>query len=228
MNKSTAAKVTPQIKPKKNPIPFKVIASLKLYTEIANELFNASWHLGNIGLMQFSFQIEKIYRASQADDPYADWFLMKTYDALFTAKERLNKINQKISFYFGTQPSIELKFTATKPKIKKIRIVNPYSYMGACLLTDLDQILRQFIILRHIGTHIVNDMTIKLPIKELQTAFSIPLSWKDTKVTRQDIRKNNEKSQKAKSAFKHPLPNEVLNQEIDFSYFPKAKKSDYK
>ncbi|MEO8964705.1 MAG: AcaB family transcriptional regulator [Gammaproteobacteria bacterium] len=200
-----------------------VIANLTLHTEIAHDIFYATWKKGNIGLVQFASQVAKIYKASQADDPYADWYLMKVYDAIFTAKERLQKIEEKTASYFDNQRGLKLQYTPNKPWQHELRIINPFSYMGAGLLTDLDHILRQIIIVRHVCAQTESELTIKQPIKELQNSFAVPFVWKDTKVTRTDIRSANHKALEAKEAFKESLPNDVLNEKIEFSYLPKKK-----
>lgn len=210
-------------KPKESQNSFMVVASLTLHTEVANKLFYATWERGNIGLVQFASQVAKIYKSSKADDPYADWYLMKIYDAVFSAKERLKEIEEKTTSYFNNQRGLSLQYSRSKPWHQELRIVSPYSYMGASLLTDLDNILRQIIIIRHVGVQTENAFTIKQPIKELQDAFAVPFVWKETKVTREDIRSNNQKAISAKEKFKEILPDDVLNEKIEFSYLPNSK-----
>lgn len=200
-----------------------VVATITLHTQIANSFFNASWKPGNIGLVQFSLQTAKIYKASQADDPYADWYLMKTYDAIVIAKERLNKIGKEIVACFAGECEIKLQHATNKPWLRELRIFSPFSYMGARLLTDFDQVLRQFIIMRHISKQIGNDISVKKPISELEAAFSLPFAWRETKVTRVDIYADNQKALDAKTAYNTPLPNEVLDKKIEFSYLPNPK-----
>ena len=211
-------------KNKNTPNPFMVMSNLTLHTEIAHNIFYATWKKGNIGLVQFASQVAKIYKSSQADDPYADWYLMKIYDALFAAKERLKKIEEKTNFYFDNQRGLKLQYAPNKPWQHELRIVNPFSYMGACLLTDLDHILRQIIIIRHVCVQTESQLTIKQPIKELQDSFAIPFVWKKTNVTRADIISGNQNAIDAKAAFNETLPDEVFNKEIEFSYLPNAKK----
>ena len=204
--------------------PFMVVANLTLHTEIANAIFYATWKKGNIGLVQFASQVAKIFKSAQADDPYADWYLMKTYDAIFTAKERLRKIEERTKFYFDNQRGLTLQYSPNKRWQRELRILTPYSYMGASLLTDLDQILRQIIIIRHVRVQTENELTIKEPIKELQEAFAVPFSWKETKVTRADIHSGNQNANDAKAVFSETLPEDVLNEKIEFSYLPNYKK----
>ena len=153
--------------------PFMVMAALTLHTEIAHNIFDARWNKGNIGLVQFASQVAKIYKASQADDPYADWYLMKIYDAILSAKDKLKKIEEKATFYFDNQRGLKLQYSPNKPWQHELRVVNPYSYMGASLLTDLDHILRKIVIIRHVCVQTEGLLTIKQPIKELQDALLV-------------------------------------------------------
>jgi hypothetical protein len=62
-----------------------------------------------------------------------------------------------------------------------------------------------------------------MPIKIMQDAFSIPMGWKRTHVTREDIRADNKKAKDARAVFDGDLPEAVLNKEIEFSFLPRVK-----
>ena len=210
-------------KTQSNKHQFVVNANLTLHTNIVHNLVNSGWRRGNIGLAQFLLQISKIYRSSQADDPYADWYLMKTYDAIYNARVNLKKIEEKIAQHLSSNRGMRIQHAPTAPWKHEIRVLNPFCYMGASLLTELDYVVCQTLIMRHVCAKSESESFIKQATKELQDAFSVPLNWKKTNVTRLDVRNENQTAIEAKAKFQDPLPDEILNQEIEFSYLPKVK-----
>jgi integrating conjugative element protein (TIGR03761 family) len=201
---------------------FDVVADLILHTDITNNLFDASWRRGNIGLVQFSSAIGKIYNASKHDDPYADWYLMKTYNAIKISREKIKNINEALTIIIKNHQEMKLRYLTNKPWQKSLRIYSPFSHLAALLLTEVDEVIRLIIILQHVKSiHGQSDASFREPIEILQKTFAVPFAWKKTGVTRTDIRENNQKALEAQKCFTEPLPNAVLNREIEFSFLPK-------
>ncbi len=87
-----------------------IVADITLYTDIAHRFFKAGWSKGNIGLVQFCVMIAKMYAACRMDDPYADWYLMKTYKALTEAIDKINEIEKELTPYFTKTRGIKLRY----------------------------------------------------------------------------------------------------------------------
>jgi integrating conjugative element protein (TIGR03761 family) len=202
-----------------------IVADITLYTDVAHKFFNASWRPGNIGLIQFSTAVAKIYNACKADDPYAEWYLLKTYTALFEALEQIRKMEKQLMPYFVNQRGIKLNYLEkTKLWNEQLYVATQFSHMGAELLTDVDHLLRQIITLQRAGiSQGENEITLRMPIKIMQDAFFVPIGWKKTLVTRKDILADNQKAKDAKAIFNADLPEVVLNKEIKFSFLPRVK-----
>jgi integrating conjugative element protein (TIGR03761 family) len=202
-----------------------IVMDITLYTDIGRKLFNASWRPGNIGLIQFSTSVANIYKACRYDDPYAEWYLLKTYNALFEAIEQIKKMENQLMPYFLNQRGIKLRHVEeTKFWSKELHLATQFSHMGAELLTSVDHLLRNIITLQRAGiAQGENEITVRMPIKILQDAFAEPLGWKKTFVTRKDVREDNQKAKAAKSIFDGELPEAVLNKEIKFSFLPRVK-----
>src|SRR5579871_6905809 len=60
-----------------------------LHTRLAQTLFNYTWQHGKMGLLQFAKATSTLWKAAQADDPFADWVLLKTHQALLDAKQKI-------------------------------------------------------------------------------------------------------------------------------------------
>jgi integrating conjugative element protein (TIGR03761 family) len=202
-----------------------IVADITLYTNVAHQLFNATWRPGNIGLIQFSSAVARIYNACKADDPYAEWYLLKTYSELFDAIEQIKKMEKQLAPYFINQRGIKLNYLEkTKLWNEQLYLATQFSHMGAELLTGVDHLLRQIITLHRAGiSQGENEITIRTPIQVMQDAFAVPLGWKKTLVTRADIRADNQKAADAKALFNDELPQAVLNREIKFSFLPRVK-----
>ncbi len=204
-----------------------VFADVTLHTHLANRFFSAGWKRGHIGLIQFCAMIAKLYAACRADDPYADWYLMKTYKIVTNAIEKVSAINDQLNSYFTKINGIKLHYYENKDaQTHRLYLATQFCLLGAELLTETDQVLRQLITLQRTGIkQQKNEITQKMLIDILQEAFSIPKLWIKTDVTRNDIVENNEKAQTTKSLYENELPKEILNKEIVFSFLPKTEKS---
>jgi integrating conjugative element protein (TIGR03761 family) len=202
-----------------------IIAEIILHTDIAHKFFRATWRPGNIGLIQFSASVAKIYFACKEDDPYAEWYLLKIYNALFEAIDQIKKMEKQLSPYFLNQRGIKLHYLEkTKLWNEELHLATQFSHMGAELLTDVDHLLRQIITLQRAGVaQGENAITVRMPIKIMQDAFSVPMGWKRTHVTREDIRADNKKAKDARAVFDGDLPEAVLKKEIEFSFLPRVK-----
>lgn len=198
-----------------------IVADITLYTDIAHRFFKAGWSKGNIGLVQFCVMIAKMYAGCRMDDPYADWYLMKTYKALTEAIDKINEIEKELTPYFTKTRGIKLRYL-DKNKVwnEELSISTEFSHLGAELLTQTDHVLRQLITLQRSGIN--QPMGIKVPLTIMQDAFATALPWKKTDVTRNDIRANNEKAQETKALYDGELPTAILNKEIQFSFLPKV------
>ena len=197
--------------------------TISLHTRIAQSLFNGSWRLGKMGLLQFSTVIVNLWNAAKNDDPYADWYLLKTYQSLFEARENLKLIETQLMPYLNNLRGITIgSCISTQPVQHPLQFSTPFGFMGAYLIADFDHVLRQHLMLERIGIPLKENITIKSLVEFVQEAFSVPRRWRQTGVTRQDIRENSIKATHAKEILGE-VPISVLNKEIKFSFLPKHK-----
>jgi integrating conjugative element protein (TIGR03761 family) len=202
-----------------------VNGEITLHTRIAQSLFHYSWQPGKLGLLQFAKTMTTVWYAARQGDPYAEWYLLKTYDALFYAREKIKQAEQKLEQYFADSRGIKINLPVSNhPVCYPLRFSTPFGFMGAALLANMDYVFRQILTLERMGIA-VGDRAYSVPsiTGYMQKAFAVPRQWQRTGVTRQGIHEHSASYQKAK-ALLGELPEAVLKNEIDFLFFPGKKK----
>jgi integrating conjugative element protein (TIGR03761 family) len=105
-----------------------------------------------MGLLAFADQLRVIWNAARADDPWADWWLIRIDDAIDLVSHRLETATTKIEHYLRTQSALEIDIaTSERPYRVKLRFVNPYAYRGAQLVAEFDAAVRTILTARHVG-----------------------------------------------------------------------------
>lgn len=105
-----------------------------------------------MGLLAFADQLRVIWNALRADDPWADWWLIKIDDAIDLVQHRLETTTTRIKGHLQAQPALEIDIaTSERPYRVKLRFVNPYAYRGAQLVAEFDAAVRTILTARHVG-----------------------------------------------------------------------------
>jgi len=197
---------------------------LVLHTQIAQRLYDGDWKYGRMGLLQFASAITILWKSSKQDDPYAEWYLLKIYDALQEAKNKLKHLELKLTEQLSQLRGFEIGLMSHPAPLKQpLRFASPFAFMAATLIEQVDYINRQLFTLQRLGLMPDEKLLPKDLVREIQMIFQLPRQWKYTGVTRSDIVQNNQKAQKAKKLLGE-LPSAILNKEIQFAFLPKQAK----
>lgn len=195
--------------------------SICLQTRLGQSLFIGTWKTGKMGLLPFATATAALWKAVKIDDPYAEWYLLKTYQALDEAKNQIKSIEINATEKLNSVRGVEIKESInTNPVYKPLVFSTPFGYMGAYLIADIDFVFKQLLTMKKIG--IVNPEhheSLNKLIEVVQDAFLIPKRWHFTGVTREDVMINSQKAQEAKSLMGE-LPESVLNKKIQFEFLP--------
>ena len=96
-----------------------------------------------IGLIGFANMLRVIWHGARADDPYADWWMLKVHDALQFSQEHLESAGQEVATRFQAMGSIHVDAPAsTKPARIALNFSNPYAFRGAQLVSAYDALVR--------------------------------------------------------------------------------------
>lgn len=195
---------------------------LILHTKIALSLFNGSWRYHNMGLLQFAKMTHDLYAATKQDDPYAEWYLMKCYENIHDLHDKIKSIKAHCKSKLEELHGFEIQiFTNPSPVRLPLQFSNPFSYMGAYLMTDLDYALRQAYTLKQIGIILEPELTPAKLMPSVRRIFSQARQWQYTGVKRKDVKENNQVWRRAKELMGDvPLP--VVIKEIQFDFLPKV------
>ncbi len=201
----------------------KVDGEVLLHMRLTQSLFKGSWKHSAMGLVQFARMMTLLSRAVMQDDPYAEWYLLKTYQALFDAKQALKSMELKLNNYFESLRGITVTLITNDQALRfPLRFSTPFGFMGAYLLADVDYVLRQLATLKRIGLSLQQIVTAQALVIHVQRVFTAPRHWHPTGVTRQDVYDETETYKKAKELMGN-VPDPVLKKEIEFAWMPKKK-----
>jgi len=196
-----------------------------LHTPLAISLFHgSSENKQRIGVRQYAHLISKICEASKADDPYADWYLLKSYNEMNKAKIFFKSIEQQCQAKLKTVRGVELNLVSNPTSVPLI-FRTSFAFMAAYLLADLDYVTRQLMTLRKKGLYLDEPVTFDALTKQFRSFISVAMGWKETGITRKDIKEKSENFLKLENDLKNfgDLPDEVMNKEIKFEFLPNYK-----
>lgn len=144
-----------------------------------------------MGLLAFADQLRIIWNASRADDPWADWWLIKIDDAIDLVQHRLETIATKIRRYLQAQPALEIDIaTSERPYRIKLRFINPYAYRGAQLVAEFDAAVRTILTARHVGLFSEEQSyrQIESCSAVLRSLFAIPQNYRVLRIDRAAVK----------------------------------------
>ncbi len=177
-------------------------ADIVLKTRIARYYFYRGGLPNGTGVIYFTKLVRSIWQAAAKDDPYADLFLLRIYDALVSIRR---DIQQQITHY---NQLIDQK---TRLKWKPAECANPsqihlyfklaYGYRAAEIIAEFDHYVNLIVSAKRYG------ILLEAPVHELiepmgekiRHALDLPKQWQEINVTRDDIRQQNELAQQAQT-----------------------------
>lgn len=196
-----------------------------LHTKLAQALWRGEWKMGKMGLVQFAARISILFSAAKANDPYAEWFLLKTFKAITEACEKIDEIEKTANSYFEQFRGITVVlWEEVKPKCFPMHFSNKFSSIAAYkLVAKADYVIRQILTLDKYGVLLNQDKVTKRKVMNIvQEVFSIPMKWRNTSVSREDIALQNTKAVLARN-YMGSLPDAVLNRKITLPIMPTTK-----
>ncbi len=170
-----------------------------LQTECAQKIFYGQRHL-LLGVKQFSQYMTKIWHAASNDDPYADQYLIKIYEGIYSERAYIKKLLNKHQVIMNSEPGLEMNMVfSSDPKKIPLHFTTPYGYMVSYLLADYDRLVRLMLSIRFMGLPIDEkpNVIIKQVARRIRRVLSLSMQWVDTGVTRIDITENSALAQMA-------------------------------
>ncbi len=191
--------------------------SLTLHTLQARKLIlGIRTEKGSIGLWSFATAVKKIWQAAAQDDPYADWHLLKIYDALKNAEQYLRNQIEEMQRALQTISYIHVQTVqSTKPLVLPLNFNNPYGYLAAEIIGLFDELARALFTAKTIGMKTAKafHQEIRQAMHYILKSFNKAYQWKAFNLTRHDVMANSANSQAAKERFGE-LPKIILEKKL--------------
>ncbi|MGH8656677.1 MAG: PFL_4669 family integrating conjugative element protein [Gammaproteobacteria bacterium] len=179
-----------------------------------------------IGLTRFGAILSQIQICVYADDPYADWWLVKVEEALQQASHEVTVLRQAMEQRLQNTPGIEVKIAESLNPVRvPLQFRNPFAYAAARILADFDLLVRGVLTARHIGLmdRREAERCIVLGGRALRRAMGAALGYKYEGVKRHDVYEGNAKAQQAEARM-GVLPPDVLDGTRRARHAPERRK----
>ncbi len=165
-----------------------------------------------IGLTRFGAILSQLQVCVYADDPYADWWLVKVEDALQQAAQEVETLRQAVEQRLRDTPGMEVKLAESLHPVKvPLQFRNPFAYAAARILADFDTLVRAVLTARHVGLmdRREAERRMRLGARALRRAMGAAFGYKYEGVKRQDVREGNARAQQARELMGE-VPPDVL------------------
>jgi|GEM_PF-568987 len=147
-----------------------------------------------IGLLDFGRRMKLLWLSAQADDPYADWYLLRIEESINEAKTVIVEKKQWLDEVLNAMDGFDVGIAHSLEPIQvSIVFQNPYGYMGAYLVSDYDALCCSVFTASHIGLidRKMANSIMNAAGKSIRRTFDMVAKWKFTGVTREDIQVKN-------------------------------------
>ncbi len=142
------------------------------------------------GLLEFAARLRVIWRGAQADDPIADWWLLKI-DAAFTrAEQTLSDLKAALLQQLNASDGLMVSPAVSRQPVGvDLDFSTPYGFLGARLITHYDSAICLILTARHVGvvTRQVSDTLIARAGRPTRAVFATVLGYRETGFTRAQI-----------------------------------------
>lgn len=153
-----------------------------------------------IGLLDFGRRMKLIWLSAEADDPFADWVLVKIEQSLNESQALIQAKTDWLNTRLSEIQGFDIQVAhSLQPLQVPIYFQNPYGYMGAYLIADYDALARSVFTARHIALidRTVAEQLLQVTGKAIRRTFNLASQWKFTGVTREDVLAQNPNALKA-------------------------------
>ena len=178
------------------------------------------------GVPRFYGAVKQIYFDAMADDPWADWWLIKVDHAIEKAQQSLEQLRAEIQGFQPRNASISISNAhSVQPEPRPLNFAIPsYPHRMAYIVTDCDLMTLDVLNLFHAGlmTRQQKERLVHKIGKVARGALTSATGFRHCGVTRNDVMANNPKARKAKELMGE-VPEDVLNLKLRSDYAPELR-----
>lgn len=165
-----------------------------------------------VGLVGFADRLRVIWNAARADDPYADWWLIKVDEALQRARGHIKREQAAFDECIEQRSALQIKVvTASKPYRVALNFANPYAYWGAHLIAEFDTTARTILTAKLVGLMSENlaEQSLHGCAGAIRSLFSVPQGYRVLRIDRDSIKAGSDAAKEA-AEFMGELPQAVF------------------
>ena len=177
------------------PGPLRGTVTLILQTAFAQRLVNGRLANGTqnglLGLFAFADLLRRIWYASEAEDPYADWWLLKVERALAQAEQAVQNLQIPVMTSLSKfEAMVIVPATSVRPVATSLAFTTAQAFRAAQLIGRCDGLARAILTARHVGCMPAQAAAVSLWRigHAIRSAFSRSRGFIQTGITRADLR----------------------------------------
>jgi len=179
-----------------------------------------------IGVPRFYGSIKQAYFDAAADDPWADWWLVRVDEAIDKARRKLAALKEEVASYHPANQSIAIGNPhSVEPEPRPLNFAVPsYPYRMAYIVAECDLLILEVLNLFHVGlmTRKQKERLVNLIGKVARGALSSATGYRHQGVTRNDVAANNPKARKALELMGQ-VPEDILTLQRRSDYAPELR-----
>ena len=165
-----------------------------------------------VGLVGFADRLRVIWNAARADDPYADWWLIKIDEALGRARSRIKREQAALDECIEQRSTLQIKVvTTSKPYRLALNFANPYAYWGAHLIAEFDTTARTILTAKHVGLISGNlaAQSLRGCAGSIRSLFAVPQGYRVLRIDREAVITDSKRANEAAESMGE-IPQAVL------------------
>lgn len=165
-----------------------------------------------IGLIGFANLVRSVWHGARADDPYADWWMLKIHDALDQSERELSSMERVIAGRLEGLGALEVgPPVSTNPARISLNFSNPYAFHAARVVGAFDALVCKILSARHVGL-LARDETegmLHQGGRVVRRVLQSPVGYRFLGVTRRDLEQGTAKALQAVEAMGE-VPGDIL------------------
>ena len=178
-----------------------------------------------VGLIRFAAMLRPIWSGSAADDPYADWWLVRVESELESARGVLEDLEATCKTRLKAAPAVNITLAESLAPVQvELAFNNPYAFHGAYLLGQYDALVRAILTARHVGMmdRAAAERMLREGGQAVRRAYAQARGYRFLAVTRVDLNQGTAKAARARELLGE-VPAEILSGEIRAAYAPEIR-----
>jgi len=176
-----------------------------------------------IGLGLFADWLRVIWQAARADDPYADWWLIKVHEAIEASETFIRHRQVELDKHLEQMTGLEVNVASSQhPYRVQLQFTNPYAYRAAQLVASYDQLVCTALTARHIG-RLDGAAYVQVQqacARKLRALFMLPQGYRLLKIDRDSMRMQTGRTHEARQIMGE-VPEAILSGERQAPLVPR-------